>query len=54
MKVLTIGAGAYGLALSTILNDKNEVTVVIKYNNINIKFKILKFLLPTLNLSNAK
>ena len=27
MKILTIGAGAYGLALSTILSEKNEVTV---------------------------
>ena len=27
MNILTIGAGAYGLALSTILSDKNEVTI---------------------------
>lgn len=27
MNILTIGAGAYGLALSTILSDKNDVTV---------------------------
>lgn len=27
MKILTIGAGAYGLALSTILSDKNDIIV---------------------------
>ena len=39
MNILTIGAGAYGLALSTILSDKNEVTVYssIEEEIINLK-----------------
>jgi len=39
MNILTIGAGAYGLALSTILNEKNEVTV---YSSIEKEIDELK------------
>lgn len=39
MNILTIGAGAYGLALSTILSDKNEVTI---YSSIKEEIEYLK------------
>ena len=39
MNILIIGAGAYGLALSTILSDKNEVTV---YSSIKEEIKTLE------------
>ena len=39
MNILTIGAGAYGLALSTILSDKNEVTV---YSSLKEEIENLK------------
>lgn len=39
MNILTIGAGAYGLALSTILSDKNDVTV---YSSIKEEIEELK------------
>ena len=39
MNILTIGAGAYGLALSTILSDKNEVTI---YSSIKEEIENLK------------
>ena len=39
MKILTIGAGAYGLALSTILSDKNKVTI---YSSIKEEIENLK------------
>ena len=39
MKILIIGAGAYGLALSNILTDKNEVTI---YSSIKEEIEMLK------------
>lgn len=55
MKILIIGAGAYGLALSTILSDKNEVTVysslkeeIDNLNKIN-KNKKIKYINNTKN-----
>ena len=39
MDILIIGAGAYGLALSTILSDKNEVTI---YSSIKEEIEKLK------------
>ena len=54
MNILTIGAGAYGLALSTILSDKNEVTIYSsleqEINNLKNTYKNEK-LFPNIELS---
>ena len=57
MKILIIGAGAYGLALSNILTDKNEVTI---YSSIKEEIEILKNtnknekIFPDITLQNIK
>ena len=57
MKILIIGAGAYGLALSNILTDKNEVTI---YSSIKEEIEILKTtnknekIFPDITLRNIK
>ena len=54
MNILTIGAGAYGLALSTILSDKNEVTIYSsleeEINNLKTTYKN-ENLFPNIELS---